>query len=373
MDGTGYEPFDPPYPGASIKYTAQGSIFADGVPDEVEASHIVMGTQNHYISMGYSSTSRIVVLGIIFIVLFVILLVAFGIYFSGTKAKIELVVPDPINYIPTINQFQGRGPNQTISFKTANDGLGLSSPLVCSNNPRMIFNETVGTCGCASPYWSGNCQRESYKPQYIATGKVNPGSITITPIGSPVVTNQLSYPVESSTISCTDLCDATNNCTGVIWEPIPIDDNHQLLSGVCTLFSQVVVNPSYHINYNPLADSNIFVKDNLSAIKFTDRVLIYSGSLPPRWWTNIRQALIDSNHIIVVKGRVYNLTFYPEHAFNSTPMTGLYSLTAFTTDQFVTLVTAGNDATHYIVAPGDPLNVPLSWYSQPIWVMYDII
>lgn len=355
-----YYPFESDCPGPVTPKTAKGTIFTDGVPDDIEPSHVVIGGENYYITMGYHSTRYIVVLGVILIILFVIMLIAFSFYNGYNKSVIEPPVPSSTGAIKRPNIRQGAGPSQTISFTGDNDGQSLVTPIECSNPDTMSWNNVSGVCSCLSPYWGGNCNRESYKPRYLALGVVDPTQITITTIGDPTAQDRLSYAKSGGT-SCTDLCDATIGCVGVVW------DRNVNVGGTCTLFSQITPDAGFMFNFDPNVDSNVYVNQHLTAFNFTDRVIVFSGTLQPSWW----QGSLSQTVLVAFQNTRYQLNFFPEIAYNTTNFTGLYALYPFDIADFSTLVAAGSTSTTYVVAPGQSLQVPIEWFGQPIWVMYN--
>lgn len=359
-----YYPFnDEECPGPTtpeIAPTAKGAIFADGVPDDIEPSHVVIGGENYYVTMGYTSTRFIVIIGIILVILMVIMLIGFCFYNNYNKAVIGTSVP-PVSTggLKTTNYRQGAGTDQNNPYTGSTDGNTLTTPISCSNPEMETWNSVVATCSCVSPYWGGDCTRESYKPLYLALGVVDPADITIATIGTPTEQDRLSYAKTDGT-SCTDLCDSTSGCVGVVW------DRNPTTGGQCTLFSQITPNTGFTFNFDPNVDSNVYVNNRLQAFKFSDRVIIYSGNLQPNWW----QSLTGQSVLVAFANTRYQLNFYPEIAYNTTTFTGLYSLFPFEIADFPTIVAAGPTSNTYIVSPGQPLQVPIQWYGLPMWVMY---
>jgi hypothetical protein len=362
MSGTtGFEPFDPPCPDMRVPPTAQGTIFADGVPDEIEPSHVILGSENYYFSMGYQSTKFIVVIGIILIILFVIMLVAFGFYFSSNQVGFVPESATPIVRAKRVNLTQGAGASQTVGFVGTSDGTALTTPILCSNSAIATWNSATGTCVCRDPYWGSTCLRESHKPQYLGLGVVNPDNVITQDLGPPIELQRLSYADPSTgQPSCTDLCDANTLCGGVHWQRNPT------VGGTCTLFSKITPKVGVRFDFDPNVDSNYYINDRLLSFEFTDRVIIYSGQLAPLWWQTPR-----STFIVAIRGTRYSLTFFPSFAYNTTNMTGLYALFPFNVADFQSLVAAGSTATTYVIHPGEQLAVPIQWVGLPIWVMYD--
>lgn len=342
--------------------TAKGTIFSDGVPDDIEPSHVVVGGENYYVTMSYNSTRYIVVIGVILVILLVIMLVGFSFYNGYNKSVIEPAIPVlDTGALRTVDYREGAGSSQLHPYVGDTDGSSLTTPIACSNVDMETWNNVSGVCSCVSPYWGGDCTRESYKPAYLALGVVKPSDITITPIGSTTEQERLSYAKTDET-SCTDLCDSTSGCVGVTWERNPT------IGGKCTLFSQITPNAGFTFNFDPNVDSNVFVNDHLQSFNFSDRVIVYSGTIPPVWWRNP----INQDILVAFGHTRYQLNFYPELAYNTTNFTGLYALYPFKIEDFASLVAAGPTATTYIVSPGQPLQVPIEWYGEPIWVLYAV-
>lgn len=348
--------------------TGPGAIFSEGVPDEIEPSHVVIGSENYYITMGHNTAKYTVIIGIIMIVLLVILLFGFIFYFSATQTIPVIITPELPNTPTTILITQGRGRSQIIPFAGPNDGNLLNIPIMCSNKLISNWNAGIGFCNCVPPYWSGNCLRESYKPQYIPLGNLDPNNVTFEPIGDPFETTRLSYS-DNTLASCTDTCDNTTNCVGVYWK------RNKTVGGECTLFSSINPNNNFHFKIDPNVDSNFYVNHNLQAFDFTDRVIIFTGSAP-NWWRDIKAgtSLTTSGDrvLVAMQNTQYQLDFYPENVYNTTTMTGVYALFPFTLTDFDNLVTGGDTDTVYINPPAAQLTVPVTWYGLPIWVMYSV-
>lgn len=344
----------------TIVPTAPGTIFADGVPDNIEPSHVVIGGENYYMTMGYTSTRYIVVIGVILIILLVIMLIGFCFYSNYNNYTPDVSTPAvSTGGLKTINLRQGAGTSQTAPFVGNTDGTSLTTPIMCGNPDMETWNDTTAVCTCVSPYWGGDCTRESYKPRYLALGEVDLTKITIAPIGAAVPQDRLSY-AKTGGSSCTDLCDATTGCVGVVW------DRNVTTGGTCTLFSEITPDAGFTFNFDPNVDSNVYVNSHLSSFNFSDRVIVYSGILQPSWW----QGNVGQTVLVAFANTRYQINFYPEFAYNTTNFTGLYALYPFNISDFATIVAAGPTSTTYIVSPGQPLQVPIEWYGEPMWAFY---
>lgn len=363
----GYEPFDAPDPCQQGPKSTPGSIFTDGIPDDMYCSHVVMGTGNYYTTMDFHWMKVTILVIMAVVIIIALVMFAFGPGFSNTKYNEASFPPTPpAPNVPTrLEVTQGQGPSQTTAYSTSTDGQTIMSSLLCDQGTTTSWIATGASCTCTSPYWSGNCLRESYKPQYIPAGVAGPEAITLDIISNQSV-DRLSYPKESGT-SCTDLCDDDPNCRGVYWQA---PDRPNLDPGNCTLFRRVKFNPGYRPNFDPNVDANLYVKEPLSAFEFSDFVVVYRQPLPRRWWINPRR-----NVLLARQGQVYAISFYPEAAHqggDQSTLTGVYSIEQFSASQFQSLVAQGPTETVYIAKPGETLNVPVAWTSETIYVMYDI-
>jgi len=351
--------------------TSTGTIFSEGVPDDIEPTHVLIGTGSYYTTTPHDQMVYIVAIVIGLVVVAVILLFAFGVYWSGESTRVITDPPDPIDYPPRpvalFGLAQGRGFSQTVSFHTKSDGTAINSEIICESTGTSRWSNISSECWCNTPYWGGSCQRESYKPQYIAAGTVTDETVTLAVLAE-YDTNNLSYAQAGDT-SCTDYCDADTTCMGVKW-----DSEGAGKGGHCTLFSQATLNAGQSIVFDPSVDANFYLTQHLTALRFTDRVLIYSGSLPTRWWiqpgvsTGLNES--TSGFLLMNEGFRYNLAFFPLSVYNTTTLTGLFSIIPFDVADFATIVAGGNTDTYYINPPGQPLSLPLSWSMLPIWAMY---
>jgi hypothetical protein len=125
----------------------------------------------------------------------------------------------------------------------------------------------LNTNVCPAPMWGPSCNLQSYDANYIAIG--NPDNMY------PRVTqtiNDVKLSFDGSSSTCTSICDATNGCTGVIWNS---DDN---ITGTCHLLEDsLVIQPYDQLNYNPLQQSSLYLKERPM---YNDVVYAVGGEIP---------------------------------------------------------------------------------------------
>lgn len=335
-----------------------GTLYSQGVPDDLEATHLVVGMDGYYATVPRQTTSTIIVVVVLMLVVFCFLLIAFGFYWSDFNATAEVSeAPAPVVPVRPVDLTPGRGNDQTIAYASSFDGKEITSEAACTADPNAFWSTFSNSCLCRSPYWSGDCKRESYNPGYISAGVIKPDDIELSVL-SVSQTPQLSYSQDPAVLSCTGTCDAIGlGCAGVFWEAD---------TQTCTTFSEARLKANRRPVLNPAVDSNLYL--NNWRLKLTEEVVIFRGQRPPDLWWNTGTSSVFQ---VAKRGIRYRLNFFPENVYNTTTMTGLYSRVPFKVTEFATLVAAGDDALHYVAVSGQPLRVPLSWGELPVWVMYD--
>lgn len=344
-----------------------GTIYTEGVPDDLDASHIVAGTGGTYVAVPRLASSYLVTVGIVLVIVFCFILIAFAFYWSDLNATVEVVVPDVPKFPAPVDLVPGRGPTTAIAYTSSFDGTSLTSETACVTAPNTSGWQTpANVCQCAAPYWGGECQRESYAPRYISAGYLTDPATQITLTGANVsTTTYLSYTEEVGSTACTVTCDNIGpSCIGVLWDGV---------TKSCTTFSGATLAAGVRPVFNPSVDSNLYL--NTWQLGLTDEVVIFSGSRPSidSWW----ETGAGPDFQLAKKGLRYRLNFFPEGVYqgptSGSSMTGLYSRLPFDPSEFAARVAAGSNADFYVVPPGtSPLLVPINWGNfLPIWVMYD--
>jgi len=346
------------------------SIYSEGLPDDLTAPAVVIGASGYYVSAPYQQTRSLATVWIVLIVVFLfVLLIAFSFYWGNGMGDIiieQQIIPGPPPPVDGPNtRVAGRGPSQAVSYYSPKDGSAITTEMACTANSQAQWNSLADRCQCRTPYWGGTCERESYKPQYIAAGIVKPDDIILALPQDSVVDN-LSYAT-TSLPSCTDLCDAKQDgltpCAGVKWDAE---------TKTCTTFTAAVLRPNRHPVFSKTIDSNLYVReDRLNRFDLDQSVLIFGDQVPRDWW--LADTIVGDGYALVSRGICQILTFYPLSTLRVSAMTGVYTRFPFKRAEFPTLVNGGNTATVYVVPPGQFPIVPVSWGAFPIWVMYDFV
>ncbi len=167
-------------------------------------------------------------------------------------------------------------------------------------------------CTCTTPFFGAMCTRESYSNDYFAVGNPTPSDITIDVLDTPVV-EALSFPIDD--ITCTGLCDDNELCTGVIFQ------------STCTLLTgDVIVTQGIVIPYSTNIDSTLYLKGDDEHLIFTDRVFIYTGTLPARYYLRTETSSDAGGQMFpAIQGVITKLTFFPIKQLNTANLIGVYS------------------------------------------------
>lgn len=238
-----------------------------------------------------------IIAGIIIILLIVALMFAIFVEENLDFPDIEFVVIDD-----EINDTTGSSENGTVKL---NNGAAYLDSASCSAGPTREWTTgqsiTFNTCDCLKPFFGPECFRESYIDTYTSIGTPAQSNIVAT-FGQTQIVDRLSFPFTGnpgrlpdedespiSEIICTKLCDQDQSCLGVWWtqaEPplfgidLPVNQKAR-----CQLISdQIVVKPGTNIPYSSTVDSVLYLKKDVEP-EFKDRVFVYQGQKPLRYWT----------------------------------------------------------------------------------------
>lgn len=318
----------------------------------------------------------IIVIGIIFLIL-----LAIGIWLVIKTPPIEKQIPSTKKselYNALLVPTQGSSSNGVVSIRNGNS---YGDALSCKSGPTRFWNKGSGTpkhiCNCYPPFWGENCMRESYSDKYLAVGTPNINDILLPNMNEQTV-SRLSFPFKGNNseneeqLICTELCDQDEQCTGVLWN----GPNNQEMginnpSGSCgLLYGDVIVQNGKNIPYLINDDATLYLK-NSNKLIFEDRVFVWNGTLPLRYWLynqiwekNIRLLTMYANTI-------YKLTFIPTNFINDGMLIGVYSNSNLNISQIETIINNGSNNNYYIQLPGQPLKIPSSWkIINGIWGVY---
>ncbi len=290
----------------------------------------------------------IVIVGIILLVFLVIIIEN-----NRNNAKSDL---NPVTFKNQEENSQSTlGQSQEGVVYNLNGNRYLDSVACNTLNTRNWFtNPTTGGqgCICIPPFFGPNCERESYSNEYLAIGNPVKSEVRLLQRDTEIVDrlsfpfrsdNSLDQPSESNlqflgggTVPlervqtlCTKLCDDDQQCVGVLWiapKDGQLGTTERL--GQCTKLAEVQVKTGQNIPFDPNVDSSLYMKKGYSPI-FTDRVFIYSGELPLRYWLDsndgFRNILTNSNLRFIYPSQLYLLNFVPTSQINNANLTGFYS------------------------------------------------
>jgi hypothetical protein len=336
------------------------TIVSNELPPGIPQQYVVVGTGKDAIVMANDSYKYWILFGIAFVIVVIFLLLLYMFFVPGDALKpIIKRKPDPIPLAPIESVDTLFGATLDGKYYSPEDGFGFLDATSCNANSTSYWDSSRGVCVCRSPWWGTTCNRTTYSNQFIGVGQYDP--IPISSITPPATDTSSNF---SSLIECTDACSMNPGCSGVIWE-VPT------MPFTCTEFSTISITPGRTIPYHIGVDSNIYVKNqNITNLIHTDRVFLYSGTLPIRHWERTLFTSAQGNQQTVSEGIVYLLSFYPTAAINGGQLTGVYSTSVFSPADYDALLAGGDTTTVYIHRPNTPLTLPILWIGRNIWVMY---
>ncbi len=349
---------------------------ADMLPPGAQPSHIIVGLGDYYTTMPISTAKYIAIAVILGLIIFILVLLAWGFneqrdaptIHLTRRAKLRRVLKKlgPDSVVGTANR---------VSYYSNLDAVAYRDETTCTAVTTTRWIPSIGKCKCLPPYWGPTCKRETVSKGYLPAGSWNSDTGSLQVIGDPVSLPHLSFNMKGELGStCTDMCNDTDGCNGVLWEPTT-DNDPTRHNGTCTLLKSVTIAPGQQLGFDPNNDGNLYLKDPNVSLIYTDRVYIYGGRSPPRWWLysrlHVPNGRVTNNQLEAVIDRLYTLSFFPDGTHGTTAMTGLYGLQPWDRSEFNTLTSITNtDPNYYVHRPGSALELPLDWYGLPMWVMY---
>ena len=302
------------------------------------------------------------------------------------------------NSIGITQQNSVTGVNQNSNLSLSNNTLISTEQQLIGNNNSIYSNNKTGSQNTSLQNTSlQNTSLQNNNLLNTSVQIINGKLQNPTPLD---IINYNSIPVDQATsltfttqntldpTSCTSLCNRDPTCRGVLYNIV--DSQYQ-----CNfLTSDITISGITPSTINLEENQGFYINRTRSHPIFTDQVFVYAGKKPPSYWIS-RDNIINnttSNNIsnintnssglgIIVKGVVNTLPWTPSRIVNDTKLTGIWSTTPFTVNDFNNLKTLGNaynvfidkgnpDPIYYTV--GDyPLNLPDSFYSAAnVYVMY---
>ncbi len=263
-------------------------------------------------------------------------------------ASVMANVPTPL----TIDDPIGASSNGIYTLHDDGDSFTDSASCKMASNTQWSHLR----CTCTVPFFGSSCTRESYSNGYQAIGNPSSDDITINVIDTPVV-DALSFPVDD--ITCTGLCDDDELCTGVIFQ------------STCTLLSgDVIVSPNIIIPYSMEIDSTLYLKGDDRHLIFTDRVFIYTGTLPARYYLRTTVSSDAGGQMFpAIENIITKLTFFPIKQLNTANLIGIYSENELT-QNMINQISQGMMIERVIIVQPNVVDLPDFSQFKELWVAY---
>jgi hypothetical protein len=160
-----------------------------------------------------------------------------------------------------------------------------------------------GSCECEPGHWGLSCELQSYSHSFMAIGNVNEDQACEYESGSVQVSNLKE---------CEEMCE--DDCDGFYYR-----------NNSCALLSEP---PRFNFDdvptFQPLRQADIYMKRGTNPV-ITDRVVLYEGDQPLRYWLGVRD-----NVIALIPGQLYHLPFLPDGWINDSGLDLAYSDKQFT-------------------------------------------
>lgn len=318
----------------------------------------------------YTENTRMVhnmvkILGLIVLFILTFLIVAI-LYEKVTK------IEDPNVYAPLPYPPPNLGNSSLIGSSVnggamLNNGAYFTDKTSCNSNSSSYWGVgTLGypTCRCYAPFYGERCDLQAHSSNYTSAGIPNT-TVTLTSL-STSMSSGLSFPFSQNSIGsnqgtyCTDRCDNDDNCVGVSYQS----------DGTCTLLNSVSISGLEGIPFNAGIQSTLYLKNQYMPL-ILGHVILYSGSLPLRWWNYSTYSNGENQLTKVFPSVVYKLPFVPSDIVNNSGYYGLVSSHPFTEEQFDALVQLGSGPTQIVVSPNDvSLGLSVQNDEGVSWVMF---
>lgn len=153
----------------------------------------------------------------------------------------------------------------------------ITDPVVCNSQFGREFID--GRCECMFPFKGDDCSEEHHSPNYKHyTGSDLGGLVDYLNNKQPKSVNRLSYPYWFSQMSpfgdmpqiqCTDLCDSTPTCLGVVYRQSKANGLDQ--TNMCYLLDDLSVGAGTALGNKKGKVEGVYLK---SDITYTDRIFL---------------------------------------------------------------------------------------------------
>jgi hypothetical protein len=337
-------------------------------------SSYVTSYENTYLSpegtpVEVSAGNRSLIFVVLFTILFIviILLILYSVH-DNTAMPQPLT---PATASPNLINYTVNAGASVDGIYAVSNGTALTTPIQCTKTATAQW--ITNYCQCIVPFYGAQCNLESQNLTYLAAGVPPAGSLLLPPTQT-IITDRLSFDFANNPnvqTHCTDQCDANDDCVGVLWqEPPPLSYGTATTSGVCTLLlNDVLVNPGQNLPYDPTIQSSLYFKSG-NAPQFTDRVFVYYGTLPPRYW--VGDMLVNGSSIVqtLYPNQLYTLFYYPQYQVNNAFLTGVISNQPFNISQLSQIIAGGTTSVYAIQPASNPIfQYPVTW-APPFYVAF---
>lgn len=259
----------------------------------------------------YSAVVRqeINIVGLVLLLIVVVMLLIFAVMLAfGAFEFIERERPPrvPLDDFPALTWDVGASTNGQVS---CHNGTNLGTSAACTA-AQGTWSDAGHLCTCAPGFFGPNCNLAAFDANYYAAGQAPlEGAPVLTSLGTKPITG-VSFGSQSATTQCS----ALPGCTG-----FALTAPNQ-----ATFFSEMSLTQDLHLPFIPENPATYYLKRGQTP-KFPDRVFLYRGEKPLRYWLLDRVINDDLNLLAVQKNTVYELHFVPEAMVNDGNLTGLIS------------------------------------------------
>lgn len=297
----------------------------------------------------------------IFVFIVLIILIALLIFdpsifgFNTHDLPIKLIKPNniPIPGKSVFNSTFGESNNGKFTDPLG-DGNKIDPVLCEQNGGRSHF--VKNQCKCLNPFFGPKCDQEAVSNKYYDAGTV-PGSAIVTLVNdqtttfgsiptptqtiantNPGLVNRLSFlyqyptngnnPINDPNLNlvCTQECDNTPGCNGVVYVPLNESDGVMKPDNECLLIKGIAMGMTGNLNWSPTHQGDLFMKKpnrptfNTVGFVFQNS----SAGMPLRFWAQdrIEEGFFKSQ---IVRTTGTNVNFAPTSVMADVP--GVFNFT----------------------------------------------
>jgi hypothetical protein len=239
-----------------------------------------------------------IIIGLIFIAIIVLFVLAFFYPDDTDNEVFDIVI---VKDIDLTTDTTGSSSDGAVNINNGTELHDQSNCLLKSSRNWSTF------CACRVPFYGPQCDLESYSSRYTNIGTPDPKTV-ISDLSDSIPVDRLSFALDDGGSSildsddqdlCTQLCDDDDSCQGVWWTPASgnnfgigidaifnpdIDQTNE--KPLCQLLkSPAVIVPGTDLPYSPTVQGTLYLKTTTDPY-FKDRIFVYKGTKPPRYWLN---------------------------------------------------------------------------------------